>query len=398
MRLKDFHLTYCTNIHPGTTWEDTFDSLKSHLPGIRDKVAPSQEFGIGLRLSNLASLELSRGNALQGFREWLSKNDFYVFTMNGFPYGEFHGQPVKDKVHEPDWTHPERLAYTQRLFEQLAFLLPKGLEGGISTSPVGYRHNYPSPGRKARALRTGASQMAAVVKDLYQKEKEAGVFLHLDIEPEPDGLLENSREVLSFYRDYLIPAGQAFLKESLGLGAVEAEAAVRRHVNLCFDVCHFALGFESPREALALMKQHGIRIGKVQVSAALRAIAGARDFEEVLRALEPFDEPTYLHQVALKTDGGMRTYRDLSDFLEHPVRFSELRSHFHVPIFIQSYGALGATQAEIRETAAYFRENPDCAHFEVETYTWDVLPHGLKQDLESSISRELQWFLNQLNP
>ncbi|MCO5723797.1 metabolite traffic protein EboE [Robiginitalea marina] len=398
MRLKDFHLTYCTNIHPGTTWEDTFDSLKTHLPGIREKVAPSKVFGIGLRLSNLASLQLSRGNALQEFREWLRKNDFYVFTMNGFPYGEFHGAPVKEKVHEPDWTHPERLAYTQRLFNQLSYLLPEGLEGGVSTSPIGYRHSYPTPGQKAGALAKGASQMARLVGDLYDKERESGVFLHLDIEPEPDGLLENSGEVLSFYRDYLIPAGQSFLQEALGLDAREAEAAVRRHVNLCFDICHFALAFESPREVLERMRQNGIRVGKVQVSAALRAVAGAGDFQEVIRALKPFDEPTYLHQVSLKTEEGLRTYRDLSDFLENPVPFSELRSHFHVPIFVNTYGVLGATQAEITEAASYFREHPECVHFEVETYTWEVLPSGLKQDLENSISRELQWFLNELNP
>jgi sugar phosphate isomerase/epimerase len=398
MRWKDFHITYCTNIHPGTSWADTFDSLKSYLPGIREKVAPGQEFGIGLRLSNQASLELSQGNALQEFHRWLGENGFYVFTMNGFPYGEFHGEPVKEKVHEPDWTHPERLAYTQRLFNQLSYLLPEGLEGGVSTSPVGYRHGYPTPANKTEALKKGAAQMARVVLDLLQKEQERGIFMHLDIEPEPDGLLENSAEVLSFYTEYLVPAGQALLKEALGLDARQAEAAVKRYINLCFDICHFALAFESPRQALDLMKKNGIRVGKVQVSAALRAVAGAGGFEEVLQALEPFDEPTYLHQVSLKTERGVRTYRDLSEYLENPVLFEELRSHFHVPIFLQAYGVLGATQAEIIEAASYFREHPDCVHFEVETYTWEVLPNDMKQDLENSISRELKWFLEELKP
>ena len=34
-------------------------------------------------------------------------------------------------------------------------------------------------------------------------------------------------------------------------------------------------------------------------------------------------------------------------------------------------------------------------HFEIETYTWDVLPAGLKADLLESIGREYAWVLNE---
>ena len=44
----------------------------------------------------------------------------YVFTINGFPYGAFHGTPVKAEVYRPDWRDPERLRYTNQLADLLA--------------------------------------------------------------------------------------------------------------------------------------------------------------------------------------------------------------------------------------------------------------------------------------
>src|SRR6056297_2489018 len=153
MFLKNkFHLSYCTNIHPGQDWNSTFNSIKKHVPGIKKRVAPNQPFGLGLRLSNKASEELNRGDAMSDFKQWLELNDVYVFTMNGFPYGNFHNERVKENVHTPDWTTTERLDYTQRLFNQLALLIPEGLHGGISTSPISYKHWFKTEDEKSTAL------------------------------------------------------------------------------------------------------------------------------------------------------------------------------------------------------------------------------------------------------
>src|SRR3990167_3510542 len=99
-----YHLSYCTNIHPGEDWAETFLNIEKYLPEIASKVANGQTFGIGLRLSNLASEELGLGSKLKEFKTWLDRNNLYVFTMNGFPYGNFHREKVKDFVHHPDWT------------------------------------------------------------------------------------------------------------------------------------------------------------------------------------------------------------------------------------------------------------------------------------------------------
>lgn len=120
MKINAAHLTYCTNIHPAENWPETFWALKNHFPAIRAALAGKEQMGIGLRLSNMASLGLlAEEDNLAEFKQWLSDHDAYVFTMNGFPYGGFHNTVVKDEVHAPDWTTVERVDYTLRLFLSL---------------------------------------------------------------------------------------------------------------------------------------------------------------------------------------------------------------------------------------------------------------------------------------
>ena len=139
------HLTYCTNIHSGEKWEDHFNELQKNFPGIKKELSPDKPMGMGLRLANAASIELIKEKNLNAFKQWLNENNTYVFTMNGFPYGNFHDTRVKDHVHTPDWSTPERVEYTIRLFEILKELLPEGMDGGVSTSPLTYRRWFPHP-------------------------------------------------------------------------------------------------------------------------------------------------------------------------------------------------------------------------------------------------------------
>ena len=175
-----FHLTYCTNIHPGENWEVTFANLKKHLPEVKKRVAVNKKFGVGLRLSNKASEELGLGEELHKFKTWLDTNGLYIFTMNGFPYGNFHGIEVKDKVHLPDWTTKERLEYTKRLFLQLKFLLSSNnnYSGGISTSPISYRHWFKDEQAIINAKKEGADKMLDIAEMLFKIEEETGKYMH----------------------------------------------------------------------------------------------------------------------------------------------------------------------------------------------------------------------------
>src|SRR5688500_8448009 len=133
------HLTYCTNIHPGATWPEVHAALKEHLPAIRRGVAPGQPFGLGLRLGAPAAETLAKPVHFGELQALLAAENSYVFTINGFPYGSFHGQRVKEQVYTPDWSTPERVAYTLQLFELLVHLAPPDAPGSVSTVPASFK-------------------------------------------------------------------------------------------------------------------------------------------------------------------------------------------------------------------------------------------------------------------
>jgi hypothetical protein len=398
MYTNGHHLTYCTNIHPGESWAETFLNLKEYIPRIKKEVSPNAPFGIGLRSSHEASLDLIKSENLAEFQTWLKANDCYVFTFNGFPYGGFHRQVVKDEVHQPDWTTSERLAYTDRLFDILSELLPEGQDGGISTSPLSYRHWYNDQDQLDEAILKSTLNLAAIAEKLYNIYQKTGKLLHLDIEPEPDGILENTQEVIDYYRDWLVPVGGKYLIEKLGIDAVEAEKCLKGHIRICYDVCHFAVVYEKPADVFKAFEAEGIKVGKIQISAALKAgIPQIKiEREEVESLISPFSESTYLHQVVAKDQGGKLTsFKDLPAALETLAKTEavEWRIHYHVPIFLADYGKISSTQKDIQDVLDYISKKPVCNHLEVETYTWEVLPEGINLDLGSSIIRELQWVL-----
>ncbi|MDH5382468.1 MAG: metabolite traffic protein EboE [Cyclobacteriaceae bacterium] len=394
-------LSYCSNIHPGESWKETIDNLKNYTTVVRDEVAPGKSFGIGLRLSNEASEELNSDNNIIRFREWLEKENMYVFTMNGFPYGGFHKQVVKDQVHAPDWTTPKRLAYTNRLFDILKELLPAGMEGGISTSPLSYRFWHETRSDLDSATLVSAKHMANTIGHLYKINDEQGVFMHLDVEPEPDGILENSTEVISFFKEYMLRSGVQYLVRNNGFSKSQAEEAVHKHWQLCYDVCHAAVGYEEPSEVVDKMKQQGIRIGKIQISAALKATwQNESDQKEIKKQLAQFDEEVYLHQSVLKKPNGkLDHYKDLSPALKNMIgrTYDEIRTHYHVPVFTENFGVLQSTQNEIVKSLEYWKSNPYSTHLEIETYTWDVLPEELRVSLEECVIREMKWTLGIIN-
>lgn len=398
MQIADSHLTYCTNIHPGENWAAHFQQLQQYIPAIKARVSPDKPFGIGLRLSNTASLELSKEPALNAFKIWLKEQDCYVFTMNGFPYGGFHHTIVKDQVHTPDWTTPERVDYTMRLFRILAALLPEGMEGGISTAPLSYKlWHVRCETEKDAVMENATLNMLQVVQQLVGIHRSGGPLMHLDIEPEPDGMMENSTEYIRWFFDYLLPAAIPMLKDKFGFTDEEAADKVKTHIQLCYDVCHFALVYETPAAVLETMRQYGLRIGKLQISAALKAILPP-ERTAIIDAFRAFNEPTYLHQVIARTTTGYLHYPDLPEAIsdaDNPA-VKEWRSHFHVPVFIDHYGLLSSTQADIREVLQLQVKQPFTRHLEIETYTWDVLPADLKLPMDQSVSRELGWVLQQL--
>ncbi|MCX6218680.1 metabolite traffic protein EboE [Spirosoma sp.] len=396
------HLGYCTNIHAGETWTDHFAALQQAIPALKQRLSPDAPFGIGLRLSNAASEELEIPENLIAFQHWLAENECYVFTMNGFPFGGFHDTAVKDQVHTPDWTTEARVEYTKRLFRILSVLLPvdelgNGIQGGVSTSPLSYRHwfEWDQPAARDYIYSQTTQNVLEVVADLIRLRRQTDRLMHLDLEPEPDGVIETSDEFISWFTDYLLPMGIDQFSTEFGLTDEEAEATICEHVRLCYDVCHFAVGYERAADVLDKLRSYGLRVGKIQISAALKAEfpADPAGRQAVRQAFEQFNEPTYLHQVVARTTSGtLLRYPDLPEALAAlDDTHAEWRAHFHVPLFVSDYGVLQSTQDDIREVLQLQAERRFTNQMEVETYTWGVLPDELKKELIDSIEREMKW-------
>ena len=387
MRLSHgLHLAYCTNIHRGENWQETFDSLQTHTLAVRERVCKGAPYGIGLRLSQRAAQELSDRATLLAFQRWLGQHHCYVFTINGFPYGQFHGTRVKEQVYQPDWTTQERVDYTKRLFDLLAQLLPAGVEGSVSTVPCGFK-----------TLVTTSEEMVIIranlwhcVQHIARLSTQTGRKLHLGLEPEPMCVLETSGETIHFF-DRM----RADCHNDPRLG---------EHLGVNYDTCHFAVEFEDAATALACLQQHHIKLSKIHLSNAL----SVRPTPEVCEALRAFADDVYLHQVVVRgADGQCAIYRDLPDALagaaavnlaaDNP-ELPEWRIHFHIPLHAAPTELFGNTADHLLGTLDVLAANPAlCSHLEMETYTWEVLPSELKnRSVVDQLVAEYDWTLARL--
>lgn len=393
------HLTYCTNIHPGETWPEVRANLERHVVAVRDAVAGGRRFGIGLRLSSAAAEVLAEPMELARFRDWLDAAGMYVFTINGFPYGAFHGAHVKEAVYEPDWRDSRRLVYTDRLATLLAALLrpdDAGLYGSVSTVPGAFRPR--AEGADARAAI--AAQIVRHATRLVAIEADTGRRIRLALEPEPWCVLETVEDAIAFFREHLYgEAAVSQLVRDTGRSRRECGDLLRRHLGLCFDACHMAVEFADPGDAVARLAAAEIDLVKVQVSAGMAATLGGDD-EATRATLAAFADDVYLHQVVERGSHGRRRFLDLPQALAaaaDDATAREWRVHFHVPLFHAELGAVRSTQPWVAELLRTLAARGYDGHLEVETYTWDVLPAAYRgEPVSAAVARELRWTMERL--
>jgi sugar phosphate isomerase/epimerase len=388
---KGFELTYCTNIHAADGWSQVFENLKRYAPELRNRLQPVDRFGLGLRLANNEAVELLSGSNLEEFEDFLRQSGLYVALINGFPYGWFHGRRLKDQVFAPDWHTEERVSYTLRLIEILSRLLPEGLDGGISTCPLSYKRWKSSSGPDWDLIVRNLVRTAA---RMFESERRAGQDIHLDIEPEPDGLVETTGEFIQLF-ERLLHTGAPLLATSAQLSLKQAEDALRQHLAFCYDLCHSTIEYEGSQTVIDALRRAGVRIGRVQVSSAIKVAIPSQSPERELLGeyLSAFADPVYLHQII----GNCERYADLPEALDRlkDTRSTEWRIHYHVPLFMTSYGKVDSTQSEVKEALVELRAD-EVRHLEIETYTWSVLPSHQRLDIVDSIEREYRWVMAQL--
>mgnify|MGYP000034910871 CR=1 FL=1 len=418
------HLSYCTNVHTGDAWCDVLPELERQLPQVRSAMGYLQPMGIGLRLSSSSAKSLQEPDTLAAFSHWLERNDYYVYTLNGFPYGTFHGERVKEDVYKPDWTEPERLEYTCALADILCKLDPPDNYGSISTLPGTYK-DWMMPGTEQRI----SENMVKAVAHCVRLHQTTGVTIALAVEPEPCCMLETIGETITFFKEQLFSQNAIdALAQQTGLDGSAAKGAMHRHVGVCYDVCHSAVEFENPAHAIAKLRSAGIQIIKIQLSSALE-ISNVN--EASLRQLSRYDEPVYLHQVVEKRGDTITRYNDISaatvalryrmeqrSVLDpnlqiainqntmsslqptlNPVLEDEAcwRVHFHVPVYMEHTEHFTTTQSSLKQVLQLQQMSGFCRHLEVETYTWNVLPEACRQQsVSEAIAGELSWVRDRL--
>lgn len=386
MTWRRAELTYCTNVHPGATRPDVEANLAGPIRQVREgRGLPMM--ACGLWLADTAAADFAREP--RRLSECLEHAGLSLMTLNGFPFADFHGQPVKAQVYEPAWDAPARLDYTLRLATLLADSLDPNLaEGTISTVPLGFAPWW-SPARQDRAL----AQLCRAAEALARLADMSGRSIRLCLEPEPGCVVETTDQAIRLFTEAL-PAAAARAQVS--------HETLARHLGICFDVCHQAVCFEDPLQALARLQEAGIAVGKIQISSA---IAIPSPTPAVLTYLaEELDEPCYLHQVYASRDGIVRGANDIREALRDSTKDAGLptdwpwRVHFHVPIQVSSldFQGIETTQAALIGMLDGLAKAPDPRpHLEVETYTWNVLPPGLRPDNEAALIRglvaEIHW-------
>ncbi|ROQ65052.1 sugar phosphate isomerase/epimerase [Rathayibacter sp. PhB152] len=360
------HLSYCTNVHPAEDLEGVVRQLDVYAGPAR-VAAGLDTVGVGLWIPrDLAARLVASREDRAVLRAALERNGLEVRTLNAFPYAAFHAEVVKLDVYRPDWTTPERLAYTIDCARILADLLPAGADGSISTLPLGWREGWGAE-QDAAAVR----QLARLVDELRELRRSTGHAIRLAIEPEPGCILDTVEDVV------------AWLHPRIGL----VDPA---YVGVCLDTCHLAVSFADPAAAVRRIRDAGLRVVKVQASAALHvadpADAAAR------AAVGAFVEKRYLHQTRENGAGGVLRVDDLPEALDTLPGEGPWRVHFHVPLHHRPAAPLSATTAVLAEAvSAVDTAWPyDEIHLDVETYTWAVLADA-PSDLSVGIGAELAW-------
>ena len=195
------HLTYCTNIHPGDGWAAVDANIRRYAPALKARLSPAQPFGLGLRLSARDARELLEGSHLDEFRALprrrraLRRADQRL-SLRAVPRHAGQGGRLRaglarrraGRLHaRPDPTSSRRL-------------LPRGVDGGVSTAPLTYKPWMRHAGADAmevmtaqhRPRRRGAGRVRRRARRVHPPRHRAGARLPARDQRRDDRLLRAS--------------------------------------------------------------------------------------------------------------------------------------------------------------------------------------------------------------
>ena len=390
------HLTYSTLVHPGDTWPEMWNSLKTYVPQVKKRFCPDKPFGVSLRLSNASADVLVSSPAERAkLKSFLTDNDLYLYTVNAFPFGPFKNQIVKEQVYEPDWRGEDRARYTMHVADILADCGAINVNPSIQSPPLGFKPRVTGPD----VVEAYAANIRRLAVHLHRLRERTGRTVTLAVEPEPACFLETTDETVDFFTRVLrSEKSLTALGRDLGTNAEEARTILRRHIGTVYDICHQAVEYENISVSLQKLVDNDVPVFKLQEAAAMQV---PKVTPAAVAELRKWADSVYLTQTIEMKDGKLNRFLNLEDaiaaFDKDPGGEREWRIHFHVPVFLETLGEhFRTTRFAIAEALAFHRKNPLSAQLEIETYTWDVLPAHLKTgDIVDYVTLELEWVKSQ---
>lgn len=377
MSISTLPLSYCTNVHPGESISEVIHGLTDYTIAAQKQLKKKIAAGLWLPASVIAEIQ-EAPTQFERLNQTLIDGDLACYTLNTFPYGNFHSERVKENVYIPDWSTPQRMEYTVGCAKVLSKLMPEGVEGSLSTVPLGFK----GFDHDAAFLSNCIDQLLKVAAELDEIHDETGRVLRLAIEPEPLCVLETTPETIQFFEQLYEVAAE---RNQLDIA--------KRHLGVCYDVCHQAVEFEDVAKSIRDLVAAEIRINKVHITCAIR-LESPGNRPEARAQLAEFVESRYLHQTFARTSDGTISIVDLSkEFCENPpeefANADEWRVHFHVPVNEESIGELQTTRDDLKKAIRTIADLEYAPHLEVETYTWNVLPSQKKLSLLDGLVQEL---------
>ncbi|HFL8794949.1 MAG TPA: metabolite traffic protein EboE [Candidatus Azosocius sp. HAIN] len=386
----NFDLLYCTNIHFGESFQDVFFILKFYSRKFRNILFSYYIFYVGLRLSNFSIIYLSKFSFLFDFKIWLKCNNFYIQSLNAFPYCNFSNSYIKENVYFPDWGNFKRYVYMRKLIIFFSFFLEKNKFCGISTVPVSYKyffHKFFYNNLYIKSIKY-LYNLVILLNNLYINKN---ILIHLDIEPEPDCVISKTMDYIFFFKNWFINRCFFYIFFNSCFSKEKIYFFIFNYLKICFDICHSAVEFEKVNQSFNSIFLFEFSIGKFQISSSLEIMKYNFNIFSYL------PETPYIHQIhGNNFYGNVITYKDVSLFkiFLYNEKVINYRVHYHIPIFLEFYGNFKSTQQYIIDMFNFLICKNMFFILEIETYTFEILPYYLKLNILSSLKREYDWVIN----
>jgi len=387
-----YSLTYCSNIFKENNWKTLFNKLNTYINSLKKYNKP---IGLSLCISNKLSNEIKKEKNISTIKNWLEEKNVYLSSINGFVYKTFHKKNIKDKIHYPDWTSKKKLNYTTNLITILRNLITKNKTGSISSSPLSYapwikkkNHDY--------ILFKSSKNIAIIIKNLICSTNKN--IIHIDIEPEPDCIINDSTTFINFYNKWLIPIAVKYLNDNLNFSKKKAIIYIKKHIRLCYDICHFSVNFENHKKIIHSINKNNIKIGKVQISSAMEIKIPTQNTKKayIINDLKNVIKSPFLHQTTEKINKKLIKYKDIKYALKNfeNKNNSILRIHCHTPLYKKNIKNIGTTQNETKNALIDLLNEKHIKHIEIETYTHKLISNEKQLN---SIIKEYNWVIKLIN-